>query len=117
MNQKAKRSSQSEPDGPQMFEDVVPTAASTPEKATADIEASACLPNQECPLTPNCRGRLHAFNTVNFPEPDENGQLRNVRKQQLKCTKCGKMPSGHRVISNQSLGRGTLYNRVTGRAD
>lgn len=109
-----------------MFEDVVPVVAgqsSAPITDTrkdpmlSDIEASAMLPNQQCPITPECRGRMHAFNTITRTIPDESGKPVQIKLQQLKCNKCQMIAKGARVISGQGSGNSRLFNRVTGKAE
>lgn len=95
--------------------DAVP--ATTPAAELVQVDASQCLPNQECPLTPNCRGRLQTYNTVSMMEQDANGNQVRARYQQLRCTKCGRTPSGARRISAGAFGGTKLFNRFTGQSE
>lgn len=108
-----------------MFEDVVPVVGQVSAPVTdsrtdpmlSEMEASAMLPNQQCPITQECRGRMHAFNTITRTVPDESGKPVQVKLQQLKCNKCGKIAKGARVISGHGSGNSRLFNRVTGKAE
>lgn len=89
----------------------------TPRAASPEtVDASACLPNQECPLTAGCRGRLQTFNTVSMAEQNAAGETVNVKYQQLRCTKCGRMPTGARRVSAPSFSS-KLFNRLTAQAE
>lgn len=97
------------------------TASAAPGPTRAEelvqVDASQCLPNQECPLTPNCRGRLQTYNTVSMMEQDDNGNQVRARYQQLRCTKCGRTPSGARRISAAPFAGTKLFNRFTGQSE
>lgn len=117
------RKSGLEPAG--MFEDVVPVTgqASAPitdnkkDPMLSDMEASAMLPNQQCPITQECRGRMHSFNIITRTIQNEAGQPVQVKLQQLKCNKCQMIAKGARVISGQGSENSRLFNRVTGKAE
>lgn len=74
------------------------------------VDAEDCVPNQECNMTPNCRGRIHAFNTITQTRRDDAGQIHRRRIQQLKCTHCHRIAEGFRVVS-QPGGDQKLWNR------
>jgi hypothetical protein len=76
------------------------------------VHAEECVPNQECNMTPNCRGRIHAFNTITQTQKDEAGQIHRRRIQQLKCTHCHRIAEGFRVVSQPTgPGQQKLWNR------
>ena len=76
------------------------------------VHASECVANQECNLTPGCRGRIHAFNTITQSKQDEHGKVHRRRIQQLKCTQCHRVCDGFRVVSQPTdEGGQKLWNR------
>lgn len=76
------------------------------------VNAEDCVPNQECNMTPNCRGRIHAFHTITQTQRDDNGQIHRRRIQQLKCTHCHRVAEGFRVVSQPTDGTAQkLWNR------
>lgn len=81
-------------------------------EALPRVNAEDCVPNQECNLTPGCRGRIRAYNTITQSKQDQGGKIHRRRIQQLACTHCYRCCDGFRVVSQPTdAASQQLWNR------
>lgn len=74
-----------------------PKAIRPTDPMVADVDANNIVGNSECIFTPNCRGRIYAYNTVKVRVEHDGKELIETR-QQLRCNSCGKIAKGYRVV-------------------
>jgi hypothetical protein len=73
------------------------------------IHATQCFPNQECNLTPGCRGRIHSLPAVSQLVTGDDGKPMRRMIQQVRCTRCQRFAAGFRIVGNAKSAQ--LYDR------